>query len=236
MTDKLRVREELNRLLPETDFEPAVKFALKEWFNGKPKLLKEQYPILYQQFHQSVKFQTALVKYNSDTEIEMRNRVIEDLEVTVQPAILAEDNPSTLDREYDIVYDYDLLLKLEMLPRNSEILGPDRKLIHSRKLANKQCLVGFILVMFRNGIYKKSFSLKKGKNKIVVVKDVMVYSQDRYDFGSMEAARKYLDHCVELALTRMPGLKLFDDNNYQKQQQLKKQQLTNQLSFKKPNP
>lgn len=219
MSSILDARKEFLSVLRSTGFAPELKRALIEWSYGRPRMLNNKYPGLAISLRQSFEFHFVtfhLIKCLSTDSIERAAEAIED---ESQPVLIAEKNPKSADRHFDIVDNFSELLRQEKSVKKCKLITSSRDFIKNRKDSNKQCIIGFACVMFRNNIFKKACYLKRGSKKTITLQDVLKYFQDRYNFGSLETGRKDLDHCIEMALDRIPGLREFDDNNYQKKQQ-----------------
>lgn len=213
MSDIFETRKALLGLLSTTDFSNELKKAFKDWLNGNPKSLEKRYPGLEKILHQGPDFQTHLAKYITHLALEEISRSALDVEEATAPIYRAIKNPSIEDRPFDIVNDYNMFLELEKLIRKRKIIDSRREYCYDRKKYNKQCLIGFVCVLYRNGCFKKINPLKPGPNKKVTLYDAMLFCQERYHFGSLDMYKKDKELCFRRALERIPGLKEFDQKN-----------------------
>ena len=117
------------------------------------------------------------------------------------------------DRMFDIVRDMDLFRFFVMQIVDCKILNDEEKFQPDKSKANKQCIVGLLVVLFRTGVFKETYPHERGSLKTVTLQDVMTFGEKLFEFGSIDACRKKLDLCVERALYRIPGLKKFDEQN-----------------------
>lgn len=210
MSGILDAKKDFLRLLKTTEFSVEEKLALAEYAYEDPALLIEKFPEVAQFANQSIEFQCSFLKLNTCIKLEELARKTEEMDQLVQPVILAEAHHTTLDRHFDMVNDYDKLLRLEKLAKNSDILNSHRKFKPNKKKCNKQCIIGFVCVLYRNDLFKKYNGIKPGPDKTVTLNDALAYCQERYKLGSTEILRKKKEECIIKALERIPGLKEFE--------------------------
>lgn len=224
MSSFLDTRKEFLSCVGHSNLDPDLRAALIQMAAGKPELLKKEFRGMAQISDEPIETQVKIYDFLIQLKIDKEERIKEEFEYEheSQTSRVAEKQPSYLDRPYDIVDKIELLLHWEKELKKCHLLYPRRIFIYNRRKCNKQCIIGFIYVMFRNDIFKNIYKDKLGPDKHVTFYDVLEYCQIRYGLGSLETGRKGMDHCIEMAFKRIPGLKKFDDNNYQKKQQSKK--------------
>lgn len=220
MSSFLDTRKEFLSCVGHSNLDPDLRAALIQMAAGKPELLKKEFRGMAQISDEPIETQVKIYDFLIQLKIDKEERIKEEFEYEheSQTSRVAEKQPSYLDRPYDIVDKIELLLHWEKELKKCHLLYPRRIFIYNRRKCNKQCIIGFICVMFRNGIFKNVYNDKPGPDKTITFHDVLEYCQIRYHFGSLETSKKPLNICIQKALERIPGLKQFDDQNYQKNQ------------------
>ena len=213
MSTLCEVYEELDKLLEYYKIPEPQRSVLWHMARGERSMAETCFPTLSSFNEVPYKIRSLLIIAEGNHKVKTIEEAVGSCIIVNDTILRLERTKSNLDRPFDIIDKCSVFNYFMDRARESKVLNSLGKFSPDKANANKQCIVGLLIVLYRNKVFKEVDPRKITTDKRVTLQDVMAFGAERFSYGSEESCRKKQDLCIERALERIPQLREFDEMN-----------------------